>query len=401
MLKHLQEIITDYSCIPNRLVKIVSQYIMFLMLDHSKHTFRTAANLFAVHESNFSRLLSKDQIRKISRECLNRTIRRRLAKIKTTDEVFLIIDATLTHRASKDVENCQKFRHNGNQYTQGHQFTNFILLINDEVIPLASVPFYTKKYCKQLGIAYQTEIEMVSTWIEMLPTSGLLPASILDKLHFLLDSGYDARVIENVIHEIGAKFTIGLRSDRSVNGLRVTEYFQRHRRIPWRTIRFKLGNGRGKNIERKFRVRTVKKAHLKGFGEVQVICSEKLSRSARKVSRKHIVTNDLHQSTRKIVQIYAKRWTIETWHKEMKQKFGFGDCRAQKFSAVEAHVNFTLCAYCFIGLSEAELPKKGTTLDQYRASQEWKQAAKVINLFDGRKRLKTLAHEELSRVVNG
>lgn len=400
MLKHLQSIIAEFGCVPNRLQKIVSQYIMFLILDCQKHELRTAAKVFGTHESNFSRLLSNVQTRATSRSCLDRAIRRRLAKVKSTSEVFLIIDATLTHRSGKKVKNCQKFRHGG-PYIEGHQFTNFILLVDDEIIPLASVPFYSKSHCREVGIHYQTEIELVTRWIEMLPQSGLLPTAIIEKLHFLLDTGYDAKSIQNTISEINAKFTAGITSERNVNGLKVNEYFHRYRHIPWKTIRLKSGNGQGKTKERKFRIRTAGRSHLKGFGEVNVVCSEKQSRNARRMSRKYIVTNDLRQSASKTVRIYAKRWAIETWHKEMKQKFGYGDCRSQAFHAIEAHINFALCAYCLAGLDDPSLPRKRTTLDQYRVSQEWGRAAKVINLFDGRKRLKTLASEELSRVMNG
>ena len=117
MLSILRSIIADFACVPKRLEKIVSQYIMFLMLDHNKHELRTAARLLGNHESNYSRI----------------------------------------------------------------------------------------------------------------------------------------------------------RCERSVNGLGVREYFQRHRHIPWKTIRLKVGNGRGKKRERKFRVRTAGKSHLKGFGEVIVV----------------------------------------------------------------------------------------------------------------------------------
>ena len=105
--------------------------------------------------------------------------------------------------------------------------------------------------------------------------------------------------------------------------------------------------------------------------------------------------------TRKTIVNYAKRWVIETWHKEMKQKYGYGDCRSKKFSAIEAHMNFSLTAYCLMGLQDPKLPKKGTSLEQYQSCIEWKKAAKVINLFDGRNKVKSLANEELARVVNG
>jgi hypothetical protein len=84
------------------------------------------------------------------------------------EEALLIIDSTFTRRTGKLVGNRYKFRHGG-PYIEGHQFTNFILLINDQPIPLCSVPFYSKEYCKLNALDYQTEIEMVSDWIETLP----------------------------------------------------------------------------------------------------------------------------------------------------------------------------------------------------------------------------------------
>jgi hypothetical protein len=274
-------------------------------------------------------------------------------------------------------------------------------MINDELIPLCSVPFYSRTYCKHQGMAYQTEMEMVSQWIEALPDADLLPPEILAKIHFILDTGYDAQVIQNAIQSIKAKFTVGLRVERSVNDLGAREYFRRHREIPWKTIRVKDIDGTKGKKERRFRVRAASRLYLKRFGLVNVVCSEKSSGSARKTSRKYLATNDVTQSARKTVLIYMKRWRIETWHKDMKQSYGFGDCRSQKFNAVESHINFALCAYCLNGLKDPKLPRTGTTLDQYRSSTEWAKAAKVINLFHGRRKLKALAHQELARVVNG
>lgn len=401
MLEHLRSIVSEFSCLPKRLQRIVCSYVLFLMLDHKKHELRSAARVFHIHESNFSRLLSRKKSRVIARSLLNHSIKKRLAKVKKTDEIYMIIDATLSKRSGKKVKNRKKFRHGG-PYVEGHQFTNFILLVNGEVIPIASMPFYSKEYCKEKGYGYQSEIDHVADWIELLPKSGLLPEQVLENLHFLLDSGYDARPIQAAIASINAYFTTGIRCERSVNGLGVREYFNRYRHIPWKTIRLTVGNGHRKTKGRKFRVRQTKMAHLKGFGKVNVVCSEKASRSAkRKTVRKYIATNMLTQSARGIVLAYSKRWIIEVWHKEIKQKFGFGDCRSQKFEAIEAHVNFVLVAYCLRGLKDPLLPKPGTTLDQYQSSLNWKEAAKVINLFDGRQKLKKIAHAEMQQVVNG
>jgi hypothetical protein len=398
---HLVSIISQFDCIPKRLERIVCYYMIFLMLKHKKHELRTAARLFSTHESNFSRLLSHEKARPMSRSLLNRAIKRRLSKVsRTENDIYLIIDSTLMSRSGKRVKNFHKFRHGG-PYICGHQFTNFVLRIGDEIIPLCSVPFYNKKYCREIGVKYRTEIEMITEWISNLRESGLLPKSMIEKLHFLLDSGYDARSIQNIIAEINAKFTVGLTCERRVNGLSVKEYFRRNRQIPWKTIWIKELDGLKKK-RRKFRVRAVNNAHLRWFEEeVNVVCSEKTSRIAGKTRRKYIATNDLTQSPRTTVITYSKRWKIENWHKNIKQNHGFGDCRSKAFSAIETHVNFVLCADVLLGLKDPNLLRRGVTLDQYKGAQDLKKAARVIDLFDGRKKMKTLAQEEIRRVVNG
>jgi hypothetical protein len=50
----------------------------------------------------------------------------------------------------------------------GHQWTNIVLHINDKVIPLPPIAFYTNKYCKQNGIEYQTENTQVAQYLSQL-----------------------------------------------------------------------------------------------------------------------------------------------------------------------------------------------------------------------------------------
>ena len=60
-----------------------------------------------------------------------------------------------------------------------------------------------------------------------------------------------------------------------------------------------------------------------------------------------MATSDLTLTAREIVFWYANRWAIETWHREMKQNFGFIECRCSKFEAIHAHILFSLVAYNF------------------------------------------------------
>ena len=100
----------------------------------------------------------------------------------------------------------------------------------------------------------------------------------------------------------------------------VKEYFKRHKKShKARTIRFK---GSGKQTKH-FNVRLATGLSLKGVsGEVNIACS-KVKRGS-KVTEKYLVSS-AQLKARDIVKYYRVRWLIETWHKEVKQKFGFGD----------------------------------------------------------------------------
>ena len=149
---------------------------------------------------------------------------------------------------------------------------------------------------------------------------------------FLLDSGYDAKEIQRGIREIGAHFVSALKSNRSIQGKQVREYFWSNRRwLPWKSIRLHVGNG-GKHSRRKYSIRTATGVNLKGVGPITVVFSKAQSRARRPI--KYLAASDPRMTGRQIVDWYSRRWSIELWHKEIKQNYGFGDCHSSRFSAV-------------------------------------------------------------------
>jgi len=273
------------------------------------------------------------------------------------------------------------------------------LITENELIPLACLPHYSQAYCKEMGITYQTEPEKVVYWVENLRASGMLPDEVFEKLHFLLDSGYDAKAIQHAIRSIGAHFTMSIKKDRQVNGQPVYEYFRTHRNIRNRTIRFAVGSSSMKTKSTEYRVRSACKSHLKGFGKVCVVSSVKTQRRGLKSARKFIVTSKLSQSPRRTIEVYALRWKIKTWHRTMKQKFGYGDCRVLKFIGIETHLNLCLLAYNLSHSKISGLPKPGTTLESYLAAQQWKRADSALNRFGGKAKIKSIAAAEVQALV--
>jgi hypothetical protein len=82
-------------------------------------------------------------------------------------KIALLMESTLQHRASLHPENAKTFNH-GKGYVVGHQWTNIVLIINDLLIPLRPIPSYSKRYCLEHALAYQTEHERVVDYLSKL-----------------------------------------------------------------------------------------------------------------------------------------------------------------------------------------------------------------------------------------
>jgi hypothetical protein len=367
--------VASFFEIPKRLRDVVAGYVGFLTLATSRHTYRAASEMLGLHESRFSDFLNSKEAPEIALNVLRRTIKRRLSRAAKSQRLTIIIDATILRRRGKGCENVG-FCHSGNGIVKGHKFINFVVRYGDgKIIPLQSIPVYTPKYCADNRMAYETENETVEKWLLSLPDLGWFTRAQIESAVVLLDSGYDAKPVQMAVAAIGSSFVMALKSSRSVNGQQVRNFFKSAgRRLKNQSIRLTVGSGK-KGKRRNYSVRTARRARLKGFGLANVACSTAESR--RHKPTKFIATNDLKMDGREIVEWYAKRWSIESWHRDMKQNFGFGDCRASKFAAIEAHVHFCLAAY----LLQKESGKAQQRLEDYLRDKQLRMISFELTKF--------------------
>jgi len=208
----------------------------------------------------------------------------------------------------------------------GHQWTNIVLHINDKVIPLPPISFYTKKYCKQNGIEYQTENTQVAQYLSQLSLEEYIGVHAPEKVVVLADSGYDDQKIQKAIAAKHWKFIIALKSTRGVKTEKL--YRTTKKAEDWKSVTVTFKNNRKNRVENhsstkewvekkkwmEFRVRQIT-GYLKNFGKAQLICSQFKTKS-NNGKRKHLACNDLKATPRQIVIGYRLRWAIEIFHKE-------------------------------------------------------------------------------------
>ena len=277
--------------VSKKLKPAITIYLIFLMASSRTHTLTAAARFSNSSKSRFHYFLNNNADKAVYTLCeLSKKQARQFSKInkglstgKLPWNIAISVDATFLNRSSLHTENSKRFNH-GKGFVVGHQWTNIVLHINDKVIPLPPIAFYTKKYCKQNGSEYQTENTKVAQYLSQLSLKEYIGAHTPEKVVVLADSGYDDQKIQKAIAAKHWKFIIALKSSRGVKTEKVyrttkktqdwksvTVTFKNNRKTGWKNIRAPKNGGKNKRME--FRVRQIT-GYLKNFGKAQLVCSQ-------------------------------------------------------------------------------------------------------------------------------
>jgi hypothetical protein len=406
-----------HIAVRQRLERVCTSSLLFLMVATTKHSLKEAARLSGLHPSLFAKLLqSHAPVAITTLESLSKTQARQfaktLARVKGLPwKIVIIIDSTLQHRASLHPENAKTFNH-GQGYVIGHQWTNVVLVLGDMLIPLKPIPFYSKRYGQAHELAYHSEHERVVAYLRTLDLEDYMGAYDRREVLVLADSGYDDKKIEKAIAAKGWHFIIALRKTRSVKSealalstpqsqqwCHIDTFFRRHRRLKWDTIRLATSGHKRKRMD--VRVRHTS-GYLRYVGKVELVCSERCSRPDGR--RKYLACNDLRATARQIVTGYRMRWAVELFHKTVKQHLGFEDVATHGFEAVMAHVHWVYCAYILLHMSPPGLSpgaqsiaEKQRALQQGLAAREKRQILQKLTQIGGVQRYK----DELRQALAG
>jgi Transposase DDE domain len=413
----IQTWITRRIAVRQRLERICTSYLLFLMVVTTKHSLEEAARFSRVHKSLFSRMLqSHSQVAITTLERLSKTQARQFAKALARLnglpwKIVIIIDSTLQHRASLYPENAKTFNH-GKGYVIGHQWTNIVLVLGDMLIPLRPIPFYSKRYCQTHNLTYHSEHERVVEYLGALALEDYIGSYDRREVLVLADSGYDDKKIEKAIAKKGWNFIIALGATRSVKSealslttptsqqwCHIATFFRRHRRLKWNTMRLATHGNKRKRMD--VRVRHTS-GYLRYVGKVELVCSELRNRPDGR--RKYLACNDLRATARQIVMGYRLRWAVELFHKSVKQHLGFEDVATHGFEAVMSHVHWVYCAYILLhmappGLSPGaqSVGEKQRALQQGLAAREKRQILQKLTQIGGVQRYK----DELRQALAG
>lgn len=355
---------------PRRLKTVIGHYVLALAMRSPKHSQNWASQLSGLHKAQFSRLLkfhgelatqSLHELGKISAKGQKRG--RLLSNAPWT--AAIIIDSTLHGRSSLHMDNVQRFNHGGG-FVVGHQWTNILLVLGDRKIPLPPLAFMTKKSCRKRKIPYESELTRVATYIRELDLSKYLGPHENSEIVVLMDSGYDCKKIQNEIIAKGWDFVMGLKPQRhGMSGKKwhkIRELFRINKRwAPQQTVVTQTTGTKKKR--RKFSTRRLD-GYLKGVHTfLSLVCSKK----SRGKEKRYLACSNPEVSTKAILKIYACRWGVEIFHREVKQDLGLMDAGVKKFDSLQSHVHWVYCTYLLL---KSKMVEKDQTIREYQREIE-------------------------------
>lgn len=217
---------------------------------------------------------------------------------------FVSIDDTLISKTGEKIEFASyHFDHCEQDYVFGHCLVTSHIVNGSFQTPLTFKHYLTESICGTEE--FKTKVDLA---IEIINECKSL--CIGD--YFLFDSWYFASEIAERIHEMHKNYIAMCKSNRKI---KFEEKWLSVRNLPDKIPAKHVGKYECKELI----------CEMKGLNHlVRIVCTRKDK------EWKFIVTDDIDSPLEFIIESYAKRWSIEVLHKDLKNSLGIKDCQMRK-----------------------------------------------------------------------
>lgn len=316
--------------------------------------FKTTVSLFFKGKRFYSKKYYQSMILALLME-LN------LRKIK--GKTILIIDGCSIKRgANTQIENANQYRKKQSKSkgrsTKSHMLImGLVILPNGLRIPAPRYSYYTKQYCKKHKMKHKSQHELAAEMI--LEVQRLFKS---DEFIVIADGFFDSQLLFSTCNEINATYIVPVDSARVYirNGQRL-KLHNRAKNIGNELETFVVMKGDEKFTKEHSRYHNpgakrkdlyqAKSENLEvsGLGDILVTFSwKKNNRKRGKGSLKVLLCSTPHMPTEAILELYALRWQIEIYFRELKSDLGLSDFNGRSFKAFERYVDLIAMAYLFL-----------------------------------------------------
>ena len=242
------------------------------------------------------------------------------------EKALLVIDDSLSKKTGKHITEVQYHKdHAGDGYVFGHQIVTALVKVRDKVFPLFP-ELYSKKTCSKIQFAK----ELVSRAHEKL----LLRTVVMDSWYMATE------VIKHCLKK----------------RLDVIGCFKSNRNVSFEIGEWTKLSTHSKTLKKKdFRVTIIddetyrvheRIVRVKHIGMVKLLISQEWMNDEKKWSRPfYLISTNTQQSAVQIIRTYAQRWSIETFHRDIKQNLGLEAYQLRGRTGITRHLILVALAY--------------------------------------------------------
>jgi len=347
-----------------------------------------------------------------------------MAMESRSGQFVLIVDSTFCSQQGRLTENTFSTGNRERRPRKGRRYSTkknarkcvhgFVcgLLVTPSGMRIAFVKKYlTKDTCKKRDIKHRTQTELAADIIaelELPPGAELL---------VLGDTAFDADSIREACKKHKATWITPVNPERVLAGAKprpkVRSLLEKLK--PQQFVAMRLHPGRGKLVPyrrlsphrvgpkaktRTFYVHGERRA-VHSVGEVLLVVSttEKPQRGKSLHEPKLLMSNDTSLTPQRLVELYALRWQIELFFKELKSTLGLHQYRFKDFRQVEHWVDLVLTTFLYLEWNRARQLAQRDLPDTQRRwwesqrthglCQAVRHSSEIHDLFTIRDRLKT------------
>ncbi len=283
--------------------------------------------------------------------------------LDTSQPIYIIIDDTVNEKtvpsskAQRKIQGCSFHNsHLKRKTVYGHQFVTVMLRCGDIVLPYDIILYQKDNMSK---------IELAQIVLREFPKP-------VNKGYVLADSWYSCEALFNASQSIGFQYIGALKSNRKIfprghkkDGIKISDFIKTLKQHELDLV----------TVGGKTYYTYTYLGKINGSKKVKIIMSWPQKDLWNKYALKCFISLDIELSTTQILKQYLKRWPIETFFREAKQKLGFDKYQIHTVKGIKRYMYLLMLTYLY-----CELEIQGQSIGFSKGLQKCRNEIKQLEI---------------------
>lgn len=305
---------------------------------------------------------------KFEKELFEERYLKKLRFMFSNSKIYLLLDDTLVEHNGGLIEETQNhFDHNTNGYIKGHQFFTAILYT-----PHLQLPIFPELYSKNTD----SKIEMANKLVNKL-VSNKLPINTV-----LFDSWYSDKNLIKTCLNAKIRVVCAIKTNRKIKLFKARKFYSLSfisKQIRMKKLyECKIGDNRIYGT-------WSNEVWLNKLPLMRLVTSHEIIDNKLSDHAIHLISTNLKDTVEDVIKTYKIRWHIETYHRDIKQNFGFAKAFFRKKEGIVRHAIFVAVAYAILKLfmyTNGLIMTIGECCEYLKNKAEYDLVANLIDIED-------------------